>query len=102
VKAWVEAVSLAGSTLRVTAAEPLPAERDTLAVASAIRVFERFPALDKIVLATAGGEVSLARAHVEQLLAPDGFAALRERGRWTQVLARAVQRHAAIGAEHGA
>jgi hypothetical protein len=46
--------------------------------------------------------VSLARSHVEQLLAPDGFAALRERDRWTQVLARAVQRHAGIGAERGA
>jgi hypothetical protein len=102
VKAWVEAVSLAGGTLRVTAAEPLPADRDTLAVASAIRVFERFPALDSLVLVTAGEEVPLARAHVEQLLAPDGFAALRERGRWTQVLARAVQRHAGTGAKRGA
>jgi hypothetical protein len=102
VKAWVETVSLAGSTLRVTAAEPLPADRETLAVASAIRVFERFPALDAIVLVTAGGEVPLARTHVEQLLAPDGFAALRERGRWPQVLARAVQRHAGTGGEGGA
>jgi hypothetical protein len=89
VKAWVEAVSLGGSTLRVTAPDPVPAERDTLAVASAIRVFERFQALDTLVLA--GG---VTRADVERLLAPEGFAALRDRGRWPQVLARALQRHA--------
>jgi hypothetical protein len=102
VKAWVDAVSLAGSAVRVTATEPLPAERDTLAVASAIRVFERFPALDGLMLISAGGEVSLTRACVEGLLAPDGFAALRDRGRWPQVLARAVQRYAANDATNGA
>lgn len=101
-KAWVDGVSLAGSTLRVTASEPLPAGRDTLAVASAIRVFERFPALDGLVLVRGGGEVSLARDGVERLLAPDGFAALRDRGRWPQVLARAVRRYSANDAEDGA
>ena len=98
-KGWVDGVSLAGSTLRVTAPEPLPADRDTLTVASAIRVFERFPALDGLVLVSGGGEVSLARADVERLLAPDGFAALRDRGRWPRVLARAVQRYSASDAE---
>lgn len=101
-KTWVDAVSLAGLTLRVTAREPLPAERDTLAVASAIRVFERFPALDWLVLVSGGGDVPLTRACVERLLAPDGFAALRNRGLWPQVLARAVQRYSATDAEGGA
>jgi hypothetical protein len=101
VKAWVD-VSLAGSTLRVTAPAPLPAERDALAVASAIRVFERFPALDGLVLASDGGEVFLGRTDVERLLAPEGFVALRDRGRWPQVLARAVRRHCAKDAESGA
>src|SRR5262249_41758422 len=50
VKAWVDSISLSGSTLRVITPEPLPADRATLAVASAIRVFERFPALDGLVL----------------------------------------------------
>ena len=101
-RAWVDAVSLVGSTLRVAAPEPLPAERDTLAVASAIRVFERFPALDGLVLVGGNGEVSVTRADVERLLAPDGFAVLRDRVRWPQVLARAVQRYAATNAEGGA
>jgi hypothetical protein len=102
VRAWADAVSLVGSTLRVTAPGPLPAERDTLAVATAIRVFERFPALGDLVLAGGDSEVTLTRGDVERLLAPEGFAALRERGRWPQVLARAVQRYAAARAEGGA
>ena len=100
-KAWVDAVSLAGSTLRVTAPGPLPAERDTLAVATAIRVFERFQALDDLVLAGGDGEVTVTRGDVERLLAPEGFTALHERSRWPQVLARAVQRYAAAHAEGG-
>src|SRR5262245_14409806 len=87
------AVSLAGSTLQVTAPDPLPAERATLAVACALRVVERFSALDRLGLGGAGGEISLARAEVEGWLTPDGLAALRERGRWPQLLARAIQRY---------
>jgi hypothetical protein len=95
VKAWVDAISIAGSMLRVSAPDPLPAGRDTLAVATAIRVFERFPALDRLELLGGSEEaLSLARADVERLLAPLSFAALRDRGRWPQVLSRAVQRYA--------
>jgi hypothetical protein len=96
---WIDSVSLAGSTVRVTVPDPLPADRDTLAVASAIRLFERFPAFDALVLVAGGGEASLSRADVERLLAPEGFDSLRDRGRWPQVLARAVQRHVGPGAE---
>jgi hypothetical protein len=98
-KTWVDAVSLAGSTLRVSAPGPLPAARDTLAVATAIRVFERFQALDDLVLAGGDGEVMVTRGDVERLLAPEGFAALRERSRWPQMLARAVQRYVTGRAE---
>jgi hypothetical protein len=93
VRSWIDTATLVGSTVRVTAPSPLPADRDTLAVASALRVFERFPALDGLVLVADGAEVSLTRADVERLLAPDGWSALQDRGRWPQVLARAVQRH---------
>jgi hypothetical protein len=102
VKAWVDTVALMGSTLQVTAPDPLPAERDTLAIASAIRVFERFTALDGLVLMGGDHEVSMTRAEVERLLAPDGFAALRDRGRWPQVLARAIQRYTVAEGESGA
>lgn len=92
-KDWIDTVSLAGPTLQVTVPEPPPADRDTLAVAGAIRLFERFPALDVLVLVAGGGEVSLSRTDVERLLAPEGFESLRDRGRRPQLLARAVQRH---------
>jgi hypothetical protein len=95
VNAWVETVSLEGSALRIAAPEPLPAERETLAVASAIRVFERFPALDAVILAGGDADVRVTRAEVEGLLAPDGFAVLHDRGRWPQVLSRALQRRGA-------
>jgi hypothetical protein len=102
VKAWVDAVGIAGSTLRVTAPDPLPAERDTLAVATAIRVFEHVRALECLVLLGGRRESSLTRADVEGLLAPLGFAALRDRGRWPQVPARAVQRYSGGDAPQGA
>ena len=92
-KPGVDAIGLAGSTLRVPAPEPLPADPVTLAVATAIRVFERFPALDALVLDGGTSEVSVSRGEVERLLAPEGFAALQDGSRWPQVLARAVQRH---------
>jgi hypothetical protein len=101
VREWIDTVTLAGSTLRVTVPEPMPADRDTLAVASAIRLFERFPALDVLVLAGGGGEVALSRADVERLMAPEGLESLRDRGRWPLVLARAIQRHLGAGAESG-
>jgi hypothetical protein len=101
-KSWIESISLSGSTLRVSVAEPWPAHRDTLAVASAIRVFERFPALDGLVLAAGGDIVSLGRSEVEGLLAPEGWPALQDRGRRSQVLARAVQRYCGPDAGSGA
>jgi hypothetical protein len=85
-------VTLEGGTLRITAEGPLPADGTTLAVAVAIRTFERFSALDAVRLVTRGGEERVTRSEVERLLAPEGFAHLRERGRWPQVLARAVRR----------
>jgi hypothetical protein len=95
VKPGVDAIRLAGSMLRVSAAEPLPADLVTLAVATAIRVFERFPALDGLVLGGGSSEVSVNRGEVEHLLAPEGFAALQDGSRWPQVLARAIQRYVA-------
>jgi hypothetical protein len=55
-----------------------------------------------VVLAGADGDVTVTRGDVERLLAPEGFAGLRERSRWPQVLARAVTRYAAARAEGGA
>ena len=87
----LDAVALEGRMLHVTAREPLPAEPRVLAVATAIRVFERYPILDRLTLTVGNTEITLGREQVERLLGPEGFASLREWGRWPQVLARAIQ-----------
>jgi hypothetical protein len=102
VKGWIEGLSLSGRTLRLTARDPLPADAATLVVATAIRVFERFGVFDAVVLVSEHGELRLTRPEVERLLAPDGFPARGERGRWPQILARAVQRYTTAPAGGGA
>lgn len=87
----VEGLTLEGTTLRVAVREPLPVDLPTLAVATAIRVLDRYAVLDRVTVTAPATEVSLTRDEVERLLRPEGFAALREWGRWRQVLARAVQ-----------
>ena len=97
-RSWIGSVGLSGSTLRVSVPEPLPADAHALAVSGAVRVFERFPALRDFVLVAGGGEMTLSRADVERLLAPEGWRALEDPGRWPDVLARAVQRYAEAAA----
>lgn len=91
----IDGLTLEGTTLRVAVREPLPLDLPTLAVATAIRILERFPVFDRVTVTTHTAEVSLTRDEVERLLRPEGFAALREWGRWRQVLARAVQGYTA-------
>lgn len=90
-KEQIDAVALEGSTLRVTAQRPLPVEPDVLAVATAIRVFERYPILDRLALVVGGAEIALSREEVERWLGPAGFASLKEWGGWRRALARAIQ-----------
>ena len=97
-RAWAEAVTLSGSTLRVAAPDPLPAERDTLAVATGIGVLGRGGGCDRGGRSSHDGEGSLTRLEVGQRRAEDGLGALRDRRKWPRVLARAVQRHWAKGA----
>ncbi len=96
-RSWIGSVGLAGSTLRVSVPEPLPADARALVVSSAVRVFERFPALRDFVLVASGGEMALSRADVERLLAPEGWQGLEDHSRWPDILARALQRHAEAG-----
>ena len=93
-RSWIGSIGLSGPTLRVSVPEPLPADARALAVSGAVRVFERFPALRNFVLVAGGEEMTLSRADVERLLAPEGWRALEDQGRWPDVLARAVERHA--------
>lgn len=87
----IEAVTLAGPVLRVSVREPLPLEPWMLAVATAIRAFERYAILNQLILTVGQKEIGVSRKEVERLLAPDGFAQLKEWGGWRQVLARIAQ-----------
>ena len=63
-KSRIESVAFEGTTLRVSAREPLPAELRVLALATALRVFERFPAFSRLVLSTGTAEVSISREEI--------------------------------------
>jgi len=86
----IEAVALAGQSVRVTARDPLPVDIRALAVAAAIRVFERYPALDGLTLTVGSQAVALSRQEVERLLGPDGFARLKDREAARELLERAI------------
>lgn len=87
----IEALALEGRTVRVTARDPLPVEPRVLALAAAIRVFERYPVLHRLTLTVGGTEATGSREEVERLLGPEGFSALKDRDRWQRLLAAGLQ-----------
>lgn len=93
----IEAVALEGQNVRVTARDPLPVQPRALAVAAAIRVFDRYPALDGLTLVVGDTRVTLSRQDVERLLGPDGFARLKDRDGARELLERAIRDFAGDG-----
>lgn len=93
----IEAVALEGQNARVTARDPLPVQPRALAVAAAIRVFDRYPALDGLTLVVGDTRVTLSRQDVERLLGPDGFARLKDRDGARELLERAIRDFAGDG-----
>ncbi len=90
-KELIQSIGLDGTTLTVTVRATLPVNGPALAAATALRVFERYPVMDRVALVVGATEISMSRRQVERVLHPDGFAVLKERGRWRQILARIVQ-----------
>lgn len=82
----IEAVTLDGPTVHVTARDPLPVEPRTLALAAAMRVFDRYRALTRLMLTVGEVRVSASRDEIERLLGPEGFAALKDQDRWRALL----------------
>jgi len=91
VREQIEAITIEGRVLRVSVREPLRVKQHVLAVATAPRVFERYPVFDELTLAVGETETRLSRPQIERLLGPDGWRAVLERRRWPQTLARVVQ-----------
>jgi hypothetical protein len=86
----IEAVVLEGQHLRVTARDPLGVEPRMLALAAAIRVFEQYPIVDRLTLTTGRTDVVVSRDEVLRLVGADGFAPLKDRDRFRQLLGRAL------------
>jgi hypothetical protein len=90
----IETVTLEGQQVRVSARHPLPVAPRALAIAAAIRVLERYPALDRLTLAVGEEQIDVSRADVDRLLGPDGMAQLKDRDGAREVLERAVREFA--------
>jgi hypothetical protein len=90
----IETVTLEGQQVRVSARHPLPVAPRALAIAAAIRVLERYPALDRLTLAVGDEHVDVSRADVDRLLGPDGMAQLKDRDGAREVLERAIREFA--------
>jgi hypothetical protein len=90
-KQLIKAVALEGQSVRVTARDPLPMDVRALAVAAAIRVLERYSALDGVTLAVGSQEITLSRQDVDRLLGPDGFARLKDQEAARELLERAIR-----------
>jgi len=95
----IEAVALEGQTVRVTARLPLPVEPRTLAVAAAIRLFERYPVFDRLTLTVGRTETRVSRETISRVLGPRGFAALKDPARYHQALYDALEAQRAEAAE---
>jgi hypothetical protein len=90
----IEAVTLEGQQVRVSARHPLPVAPRVLAIAAAIRVLERYAALDRLTLAVGEVQVDISRADVDRLLGPEGLAQLKDRDGAREVLERAIREFA--------
>src|SRR2546428_13039299 len=86
----VESLALEGTALTVTLAPTLPVEARTLAAATAIRVFDRYTVIDRVIIVTGADKGSLPRGEVEHLLRSEGLAGLAARQRRGQAAARAA------------
>lgn len=93
----IEAVALEGAEARVTVRDPLPVAPRALAAAAAIRVLDRYPALDGLTLAVGETRMTISRQDVERLLGPEGLARLKEPDGGRELLERAVREFAGDG-----
>jgi hypothetical protein len=91
VREQLQAISIEGQHVRVTARGSLSVEPRLLALAAALRVFERYAVLDRLTLTAGDVEVAVSRELVNRLLGPEGFAALKDRTRYRQILSHGTE-----------
>jgi hypothetical protein len=86
----VESISFDGTEITLTLRPPNNSDWQALAAAASIRVLESYPVIQRVVLKWGSGIFRTSRSHVEQLLHPDGFAAIANRARWQEIVNRLV------------
>ena len=86
----LQGVRLEGGCLRLAVGEPVDVELHVLAVATRLRVFERYPVPDEVALEAGTALARVVRNEVEELLGRDGWGGLRERSQRSPILARIV------------
>jgi len=84
----IESLALEGTALTLTLAPTLPVNARTVAAATAIRVFDRYPVIDRVIIVTGADKVSLSRGEVEHLLRSESLAGLDGKQRWRHAVAR--------------
>ena len=82
----VESISFDGTEITLTLRAPTNSDWQALAAAASIRLLESYPVIQRVVLNWGPGKFRTSRAQVEQLLHPDGFAAIANRSRWQQIV----------------
>jgi hypothetical protein len=87
----IEAVTLAGQTVLVAARVPLRVEARLLALGAAIRVFARYPVVERLIVNAGPAEAVVSRAEIAKVLGPAGFAGVEERARLRKILADALE-----------
>jgi hypothetical protein len=86
----VESISFDGTEITLTLRPPNNSDWQALAAAASIRLLESYPVIQRVILKWDSGVFRTSRAHVEQLLHPDGFAAIANRARWQEIVNRLV------------
>ncbi len=87
-KGLIESLALEGTALTVTLAPTLPVDARTLTAATAIRVFERYPVIDRVIIVTGATKIGLSREKVDHLLRSENLAKLDGTQRWRHAVAR--------------
>jgi hypothetical protein len=87
-KGLIQSLALEGTALTVTLAPTLPVSARTLSAATAIRVFDRYPVIDRVSIVTGANTVSLSREQVEHLMSPENPARPEGTQRWRQAVTR--------------
>jgi hypothetical protein len=89
----LESIRFDGTEITLTLRPPNNSDWQALAAAASVRLLESYPVIQRVVLKWGTGVFRTSRAHVEQLLHPDGIAVISNRAKWQDIVNRLVLDH---------